>query len=416
MAGDHRDAIRRMENQLDVISETMRQPPSSNDQKSLVHDMLRECGEYRRQLEDMAGVVLDQEGGEAVFNQITNELDRFQRLQDGYDQWAASGHVGESPIAGAIHHVGGEGHLGHPTPEMSHAASSEGQYDADPKFSRQSSGVRDLGKKEKKKKEKKEKKKHSSDTVDEINFQAPNTDSFSRGHPPGTDSFSHGHTFPHSSDDFQFPSAAGGGEPGHGGTGSGFAGWPPGDAEPPSAPGQIWGGSAPDTAWPSNGPRDLPEAAVFDQSVEVWGSSTPVGSAVPAQHSFNPHGFSETSRGGPSWGSNASAPIGSASIPPPPVGTGGASSTASNFGPFGDDPVGPSGLFGTAQSSGEAGSVSKRHIGNTGGQHATLHIQRPFADIEHDIDAFKAQFVRATAQAAGVAPHRIRVSAVRPGS
>lgn len=47
--------------------------------------------------------------------------------------------------------------------------------------------------------------------------------------------------------------------------------------------------------------------------------------------------------------------------------------------------------------------------------HARMHIHRSYAEVAHDIESFKAQFVQAASLAAGVPPHRIRVKGVRPG-
>merc|ERR1712039_475083 len=43
----------------------------------------------------------------------------------------------------------------------------------------------------------------------------------------------------------------------------------------------------------------------------------------------------------------------------------------------------------------------------------TLCVRKPFAEIENDLDEFADQFVRAAAEAAGVAPHRIRIRDIR---
>lgn len=47
------------------------------------------------------------------------------------------------------------------------------------------------------------------------------------------------------------------------------------------------------------------------------------------------------------------------------------------------------------------------------GKIARLHIRRPYSEVAQDVEAFKAQFVRAASLAAGVPPHRIRVKSVR---
>merc|ERR1712050_620777 len=66
-----------------------RQPPGE-ETKAMVSDMLRQCTEQRKALEDMAMAVIDQDGGEAAFNQITGKLDRLERLQDEFAAWVSS--------------------------------------------------------------------------------------------------------------------------------------------------------------------------------------------------------------------------------------------------------------------------------------------------------------------------------------
>merc|ERR1719410_470569 len=81
-----------LEGDLDAIADAMRTPPHSEEQRVMVGDMLKECGDNRKKLEDMAMLVIDseQEGGEETFNTITARLDRLERLQDEYQSWATS--------------------------------------------------------------------------------------------------------------------------------------------------------------------------------------------------------------------------------------------------------------------------------------------------------------------------------------
>merc|ERR1712083_273865 len=95
----------------------MGQPPGE-ETKAMVSDMLRQCTEQRKALEDMAMAVIDQDGGEAAFNQITGKLDRLERLQDEFANWV-SGPTrprNSPPASPAISHGSGRAALGKPSP------------------------------------------------------------------------------------------------------------------------------------------------------------------------------------------------------------------------------------------------------------------------------------------------------------
>lgn len=73
--------------------------------------------------------------------------------------------------------------------------------------------------------------------------------------------------------------------------------------------------------------------------------------------------------------------------------------------------------FGSRGSAGSATSSFEHSHSSAqrGSQRATMRIQCPFDAIAQDVDRFTDTFVKGIAQAAGVAPHRVRVQSVRPG-
>merc|ERR1712187_520089 len=88
--GDPMEAIREMSECLDRISDAM-QHPVSEDRRAEVEECIDiAVRRYRKKLEDMATVVIDQVEGEAMFNMITGELHRLEQLQEMYPRWAAS--------------------------------------------------------------------------------------------------------------------------------------------------------------------------------------------------------------------------------------------------------------------------------------------------------------------------------------
>lgn len=143
-------------------------------------------------------------------------------------------------------------------------------------------------------------------------------------------------------------------------------------------------------AWPDSG-----EASAFPESFGGWGA--PLGSSpAPAFEASNwARGVSAE---GPTPG--ACGPCAS-----------GASAGPSPFAAFGSlpepAPIAPSSL----SEKGQKGDANAQAEGTL----ASLHVGYPFAAIAEDKEAFERLFVRAAAQAAGVAPRRIRVHAVRPG-
>jgi len=84
------EKINHMENHLEKIAEILRAPPTGDDQKQLVEDLLGECDECRKQMETIAVAVIEHEGGEEAFNRITHELDKLERMQEKYTSWAAT--------------------------------------------------------------------------------------------------------------------------------------------------------------------------------------------------------------------------------------------------------------------------------------------------------------------------------------
>ncbi|CAE7221813.1 unnamed protein product [Symbiodinium sp. CCMP2592] len=140
-------------------------------------------------------------------------------------------------------------------------------------------------------------------------------------------------------------------------------------------------------AWPDSG-----EASAFPESFGGWGTA-PLGSSPAPFEASN-------------WATGVSAE--GLTTTPGPCGPCGpcASAGPSPFAAFGmpepSAPIAPSSLLGDANAQAE-------------GTLASLHVGFPFAAISEDKEAFERLFVRAAAAAAGVAPRRIRVHAVRPG-
>jgi len=144
-------------------------------------------------------------------------------------------------------------------------------------------------------------------------------------------------------------------------------------------------------AWPDSG-----EASAFPESFGGWGA--PLGSSPAPPFLEASNWATGVSAEGPTPG--ACGPCAS-----------GASAGPSPFAAFGSlpepAPIAPSSL----SEKGQKGDANAQAEGTL----ASLHVGYPFAAIAEDKEAFERLFVRAAAQAAGVAPRRIRVHAVRPG-
>lgn len=148
----HEDTLRSMDSHLDVIADSMRSPCTDEDQRQLVADMLRECQEQRGKLEEAAMVVIGQDGGESIFNEITGMLDRLEQLQERYRSWAES--VGQPEVATS----------GNWSPHMSQTGSQSEQP------------VPETKKEKKRGREKKEKKQRHDEGEAELSFPPQSQD------------------------------------------------------------------------------------------------------------------------------------------------------------------------------------------------------------------------------------------------
>lgn len=429
-------AVKSMDSLCDLIAQAMQHPCAGDDMRGMVEDMFRECEQQRPKLEEMAMVVIDQEGGDKAFNDITMTLDRLERLREQKDGWVnappgampgggsgsgfGSGVAGQFPTGTGFGAFGGEENGMHqPSGISSHAPSSAGDFDT-----MQPYGTGDP-KKDKKKKDKKDKKK--KDGADEFGFLPPVTSGTVAGQ-----------------------------EGVAGAAASGFGAW--GDAAAADAAGSAgaWGaggGGGDGGGWPAAGGGD--------GGFGSWGAAgATTGDAMGASGSFD--AFGDTAGG---WGAESAAPLAAASSstpavassssaappatskdlrqpppPPPPAAPaasspsafGGAFGAGSSFGGGGDAdtdfaPIGTARApessratdYGGGGGGGGAGggAIASRGSGKTaGGQQATMTIRCPFKEVEQDRAGFERLFVTQLAQALRVPAHRIRVNGVRPGS
>mmetsp|Transcript_50520 Transcript_50520/g.120094 ORF Transcript_50520/g.120094 Transcript_50520/m.120094 type:complete len:324 (-) Transcript_50520:65-1036(-) len=166
----------------------------------------------------------------------------------------------------------------------------------------------------------------------------------------------------------------------------GFAGWPAGDAD---AGAPQWG-SAPahgseGGGWPAQAEGGSPGG--FEAA--PWGGAEGFGAGgfpdAPAS-AFAPPPASDVG-----WGD----------VPPPP---GHSQAT------FGDEPH----RMASAPHSPGLSHHSHHTAHGASGVHSSIVFHQPYSEIAHDVDHFKMQFIRATAESLGIPPHRIRVKGVRP--
>lgn len=372
-------------------------------------------------------VVIDQEGGDKTFNEITLVLDRFERLREQKDAWSraplhahgphaahgahgthgvhgthgpassSSAAVVSSPIMphqaslpatigfssmhsnSGPHSIGGdEAAPPQPSPIPSHAASSEGAFESLPRRNNSSEVVRAERKKDKK--EKKDKRR------------------------PSTDGFG-----------FLPPGASGSAER----TASGFVAWPPQEAEAGGTNG--WAVSTSESTWPapatantahsSGGTGFGVDGGGDGPPFGGWGTPTPGGDAGGT-------GFDSFPDAAGGWHAGDTAPsmpaMTSGSLPAAFVAFGEASGAH-----FGDTAVEAAGAppEPTWHTEVPAATVNSQANGKPLGpsQTATLHIRCPFTDVDRDRLGFERLFVRELAQAMGVKEHRIRVREIRPG-
>ena len=153
-------------------------------------------------------------------------------------------------------------------------------------------------------------------------------------------------------------------------------------------------------AWPDSG------EAAFPDSFGAWGA--PLGPS-PAFEASN----WATAAEGPNPGPCASGASGASASGPSPFAAFGSLPEPAQQGQGGQGGQGPNGLNGPNIAPTPSLSEKEANAQGEGTLKASLHVSFPFAAI--DKEAFERLFVRAAAQAAGVAPRRIRVQAVRPG-
>eukprot|EP00929_Paragymnodinium_shiwhaense_P032086 TRINITY_DN17854_c0_g1_i1.p1 TRINITY_DN17854_c0_g1~~TRINITY_DN17854_c0_g1_i1.p1 ORF type:complete len:406 (+),score=59.79 TRINITY_DN17854_c0_g1_i1:153-1370(+) len=402
---DHMSAIRTFEEQLDLISQAMEAPCTTEDQRQLVHELLRECLERRQHMEDICMEVIDQDGSHGVntFNRITCQLDRLHVLQEQYPSWSG---VGPPPGAASPASVaavpasphqptlglqgstsGGLGSQGGgpstsfstipppaaadiaPSPALSHAASTDGMGDS----------RRD-------KKEKKERKRRGQEVsgISDSGF----------GFGAGGDAFgTSGDAFGSATDAFgssgPLPSAGeglGGGFSSAAWPSGGDAGWPGVDTKSSTWPEASKGDRAGSAGLGSTGLDAFPKST----RSSAWGEDPPLTvptGALPGAGSVA--AFREDPPSVPKAVSDPWAP------PGPSSATLGAAGQGSGLAPTSSFPLG-------------SGGKKSSHFG-------TLQIQKPYADVAHDLDGFARQFVQAASLATGVPAYRIKVHGVRQG-
>merc|ERR1712232_413469 len=64
--------------------------PCTCSNLELVRELLVDGAERKKALEDICMEVIDQKGGELIFNRITGELDRLESLQERFRTWSTT--------------------------------------------------------------------------------------------------------------------------------------------------------------------------------------------------------------------------------------------------------------------------------------------------------------------------------------
>ncbi|CAJ1396883.1 unnamed protein product [Effrenium voratum] len=127
---DPAEDIRSMSQHLDLIEDVMGQP-GAEDLSEMVAGLFSECNVLRERLQDAVPAVLERDqGGDAMFNQISAVLERSERIQE---QWKArgpsgspSGPSGSLGLAGSLG-AGPPGPPGPPTQSVQSAQSAQSQ-------------------------------------------------------------------------------------------------------------------------------------------------------------------------------------------------------------------------------------------------------------------------------------------------
>eukprot|EP00450_Noctiluca_scintillans_P022781 CAMPEP_0194516434 /NCGR_PEP_ID=MMETSP0253-20130528/49319_1 /TAXON_ID=2966 /ORGANISM="Noctiluca scintillans" /LENGTH=290 /DNA_ID=CAMNT_0039360287 /DNA_START=14 /DNA_END=886 /DNA_ORIENTATION=- len=223
--GDGMEVLRTMEGQLEMISDCMRESPEGDDQKGLVQELLTECEDMQKHMENLAVEVIELPDGADTFNRITVSLDRLARLQAKYPGWCATP-AGEMPPASPA-----------PSFDIGAAHAAHEQYERSPSVSANGDHVVERQKKKKSSKEKKR--------------RDPPSEDFGTSFPTGGDAFTQ--SWP--------PAEEMDGGWGASGSGGGVASWDAGASHGGAA--HDWGASFddPNAAWgtsaganPSAGP------------------------------------------------------------------------------------------------------------------------------------------------------------------
>lgn len=382
MSEEHANAVLKMRQHLDIISDTMRHPADGEEPKILVRDLLAECQSQRKRMEEIAMAYIDGPGGDVLFNEITAPIDRLEELEKQAAVWehqgpAATPMGGDVPapamrgMSSSASQGSGPGAPGSGADDFGFDASrgqsySEGGFDD--RAMRMNSDAPSDGSRRRDKKQKKERKQRSlaGETIGEEFGAPPAEPDFGFG-TPAADASAHG----------GFGEGIGGGDPG------GFA-WPEQEAS--------------GSGWDADGP-----------AAGGWGASAGADRAAP---------FGTTGTGG-GVGGGAFDGTGSAGFDP--SGWGGGQSafpaaSAARFDAPADDRVEARRSHHEAIDSGWGANtgpdVSPYH---SEPKASRLKIAKPFAEVADDINGFKMRFIHSVAEATGVAPHRIKVHSVRPG-
>lgn len=399
--------IRTLASHLDLIEDVIGQSGAGGeDHASMVSDLLGECGQVRQRLEDAVLIVLEQEDSRS-FDQISAVLERLERIQEQIRSGTGGGgshRASASPPAASFQPPaqtipqesswqeqeisrrpsGADFGPALGSELASHAASSD--PDAFGQTARQHSGLSDLQNGKKKKKEKKDKRGGES-APEEFGFPS-NSAGFGTGGDDGLWPAASS-----SADAFGSGGAAGdaGGGFDMGGWGSGTGGFGDGGAG-----GGGWGGDF-DAAPPGSGGGGA-NASAFGATASPSGFGAPAPSAFETAFGEEPR--PAQNHGSPHAGTGTSGFFGSAAEPEASGGWGSSQVDAA---------------YAAETAPGRFSGFGSRGFGSQG-QEATLHIKSvPFADVEHDREAFERLFVRTAARAAGVPQHRIRVNAIRAG-
>jgi len=404
MAANAADELRTMEGDLDAIADSMRAAPHSEEQRVMIGDMLKKCGDKRKNLEDMAMLVIDteHEGGEETFNTITARLDRLERLQEEYQTWGSSA-LADPISAQALSSMGSTGNdLSSARSSMHPMASIEDAEGAreipfkddvetrgPQRFNSGLAAGSETGSKKEKKKKKERKWASAMPEVDFAAFPAATADVADGGRAnaaAASSTFGGGWPSPTVSETGAGADAASWGAAG---AGSG-APWP---GPPTTGLGSVSVPAADGAGFDVNSGGAWGSAAIGDAAAALDQS----GFGTSPNRAFELPSVATPQRQAPSQGpAAAAAAVTAASLDPTSSGT--------------DAP----GLKEWQHNVSSPTVIPAAKTSGTSSQVATFHIRCPYAEVEQDINHFSRQFARAAANATGISPHRIRVIGVKP--